>query len=124
MPTSCLLNSTLEGKHSEGARKEQSSVGGIEPCLTSISGDIYVGYLEIVIVEDDDDDAGVVYNAMKDQYKVYADGEKVESGSWSDSPFVGIKKIKLLISIILFLVDRKGWDSNSWARSGQLGRRL
>ena len=123
MPTSCLLNSTLEGKHFEGARKEQSSVGGIETCLTSISGDIYVGYLEIVIV-DDDDDAGVVYNAMKDMYKVYADGEKVESGSWSDSPFVGIKKIKLLINIILFLVDRKGWDSNSWARSGQLGRRL
>ena len=52
MPTSCLLNSTLEGKHFEGARKEQSSVGGIETCLTSISGDTYVSNLEIVIVED------------------------------------------------------------------------
>ena len=103
MPTSYLLNSTLEGKHSVGARKEQSSVGGIETCLTSISGDTYVGYLDIDIIEDDDDDdnndddAGLVYNAMKDQYKVYADGEKVESGSWSDSPFVRIRKIDVLL---------------------------
>jgi len=28
----------------------------------------------------------VTYDAIKDQYKTYADGEKVESGSWSDNP--------------------------------------
>ena len=31
---------------------------------------------------------GLLYDAMKDQYKVISDGEKVESGSWSDSPYV------------------------------------
>ena len=25
---------------------------------------------------------------MKDQYKVISDGEKVETGSWSDNPYV------------------------------------
>jgi len=30
----------------------------------------------------------LTYNAMKDQYKTYAEGEKIESGSWSDNPFL------------------------------------
>ena len=35
---------------------------------------------------------------MKDQYKVYAEGEKVESGSWSDSPMV--RKYKSVIMLV------------------------
>ena len=33
---------------------------------------------------------------MKDQYKTYADGEKIESGAWSDNPFVSCFHIDLL----------------------------
>ena len=43
--------------------------------------------------------SGVTYDAIKDQYKTYADGEKVESGSWSDNPHVRI----LLLVPMLFM---------------------
>ena len=41
--------------------------------------------------------SGLTYDAMKDQYKTYADGEKIESGAWSDNPFVSCFHIDLCI---------------------------
>ena len=34
---------------------------------------------------------GLLYDGMKDQYKVFSNGEKVESGSWSDNPHVSLE---------------------------------
>ena len=41
--------------------------------------------------------AGLLYDGMKDQYKVFSNGEKVESGSWSDNPHVSLHSCQVLI---------------------------
>ena len=35
---------------------------------------------------------GLAYDVFKDTYKIYADGEKVVSGSWSENPNVSKKQ--------------------------------
>ena len=53
---------------------------------------------------------GLAYDVYKDTFKIYADGEKVESGSWSENPNV-IKmneKVQFKIDISIQLVRPNG----------------
>ena len=51
-----------------------------------------------------------MYDLPKDQFKVFADGEKVNSGSWSENPNVSIyenKDVNTNLKIILFSKSNK-----------------
>ena len=113
MQMSYLLNFILEEKPLGAAKREPSFVVGIGPCLTFISG--YTCVRQTIPFSSNlsntiSQTTGLTYDAMKDQYKVYADGEKVESGSWSDSPFVrfGYKEIILKNHHCLQLIEANG----------------
>ena len=47
--------------------------------------------------------SGLLYNAMKNQYKVISDGEKVDSGSWSDNPYAStdLSKLKSRLNVLV-----------------------
>ena len=92
LQTRVLMSSTpntiLVEEHSELAKKEPNSVVGTGICQPFTIGSTFVSwhsslgcFFKIIF-------PGLLYDAMKDQYKVISDGEKVESGSWSDSPYV------------------------------------
>ena len=86
------MNSTLSfisgGRPTDSARKEPSFVPGIKDCQTSITGNIIVRDKNIWKYSLEYPLPGLTYDVFKDTFKVYADGEKVESGSWSDNPNV------------------------------------
>ena len=48
-------------------------------CKTLLKLNLYLSYITL---------KGLTYDAWKDTYKVYVDGEKMDSGSWSDNPNV------------------------------------
>ena len=56
-------------------------------CQISINGDIFVGFQSYLVLFLSFL-AGLAYDVFKDTYKIYADGEKLESGSWSENPNV------------------------------------
>ena len=45
----------------------------------------------------------LAYDVFKDTYKIYKNGEKVESGSWSENPNVCNFMIKLKFKYLLYI---------------------
>jgi hypothetical protein len=92
-----MQNTTWAEEHLELARKGQNSADGTDTCRLFTIGSIFVSFFYspcvsfIFFISL----SGLLYNAMKDQYKVISDGEKVDSGSWSDNPYVSTDLSKL-----------------------------
>ena len=66
---------------------------------------------------------GLLCDAMKDQYKVISDGEKVDSGSWSDNPYVSYLMLNCKPSLS-FLVGWPRRPPHPWTGSRCRWRRV